>query len=304
VVPIKKTEFISRIQVLVSAQINAAVISYYRFEVDNNPDPLRLDTPNEISGEPPLTAFSARIDNTAQSSSLPNLFVPINGLPNTASLDGIGPDASGNPDIDARAAYTSALDLDELTVELYVRTEESIGVIVSRSGANDVLSNITNGYGFRIYDPQDLKVDFYTNDGSGNGIFHNIATADGLDNISPVNGEAAWRHLAFSYEQATGIGNLYLDGSIIETTTAAAGQGLFWGSDPSASEPELQVGVAMDGFNFSKGNGDDGYIDELRISRVSLGADDFLIVPEPSMYAAILGLFALTFCVAQRRNLR
>lgn len=294
-----KQSYIATLCFFIVSQSYAVVLSYYRFEVDLNADPLLLESPNEISGEPAITAVSARIDDTASSGSLPNLFIPLNGLPNTASLDGIGPDASGNPDIDARAAYTSTLNVDEFTAELFVRTEESNGVLISRSSTENVLSSIADG--FRIYDPQALKVDFYTSDGLGGGTLHTITTSVGLDDISPTAGFAAWRHLAFSFEQSTGTATLYLDGIILSTLETGAGSTAYWGADPELSQPELQLGVALDGFNFSKTETDNGYIDEVRISSTALTPSELLNVPEPSAYALIVGFIALTITQRRRR---
>ena len=278
----------------------AVVLSYYRFEVDLDADPLLLETPNEIGGESALTSASAGIDDSANPGSLPNLFVPGTGAANTASLDGLST-GSGNPDINASAAYTSTLDVAEMTVELFVRTEEQDAVIISRSGTADVGTSIDDG--FRIYNPDNLTVDFYTWDGSGNVQLHQIVTTAGLDDLTPTRGDgvAAWRHLAFTYEQSTGLGLLYLDGVVIGTASSTAGASLYWGNSPAVTQPILQVGVNMDGFDFSKTADDNGYIDEIRISSGALPPEDLLNVPEPSAYALFMGLASL-FLVGRRKK--
>jgi hypothetical protein len=98
------------VSALALTSLEAVVLAYYRFEVDNDPDPFGLETPNEVSGQPALVAASAAIDNSVNPGSLPNLFVPGNGLSNGGSLDGLG--TAGNPDINATAVYTSLLDVD------------------------------------------------------------------------------------------------------------------------------------------------------------------------------------------------
>ncbi|MGJ8677810.1 MAG: LamG-like jellyroll fold domain-containing protein [Akkermansiaceae bacterium] len=281
-----------------SGDLSAAVITYYRFEVDNDPDPLGLETPNEISGQPSLKSISAAIDMSTNAGSLPNLFVPSSGQSNSGSLDGLS-SGTGNPDINATAAYTNTLDVDEMTVELFVRSEEQDGVLVGRSSSNNIASSIADG--FRIYDPDDLKVEFYTEDTMGNVGLNTISTTYGLDDSDDPNnvrgdGNAAWRHIAFSYDKTSGIGVLYIDGVAVESVSAGAESVLYWGE----SDPELQVGVNLDGYNFSKTADDNGYIDELRISSEDISATEFLSsptdVPEPSsILLAFLAMFPAFF---------
>ncbi|MEM8866828.1 MAG: LamG-like jellyroll fold domain-containing protein [Verrucomicrobiota bacterium] len=274
------------------------MLSYYRFEVDNDPSALGLETPNEVFGLPALIAASAQIDDSANPGSLPNLFVPGTGSSNTASLDGLS--TSGNPDVDASAAYTSVLDVDQLTAEMFVRSEEQQGVLIARSTSTNVGSSIADG--FRIYDPNNLKVQFYTEDAFGNVQLNQISTTAGLDDLSAPRGDgvAEWRHVAFSYDLTTGVGALYLDGVVIGSSSAGAGSTLYWGSETLASQRTLDVGFSMDGYNFSKTATDNGFIDEVRISSEPLAVED-LLLPEPKHYSSILAVIAL-FCSAARRR--
>ncbi|MEM1223521.1 MAG: LamG-like jellyroll fold domain-containing protein [Verrucomicrobiota bacterium] len=274
------------------------VLSYYRFEIDLDPDPLGLETPNEVFGLPALVAASARIDDSANPGSLPNIFVPGTGAPNTASLDGLS--TSGNPDANASADYSSILDVDELTAEMFVRTEEQVGVLIARSTSTNVLSGISDG--FRIYDPNDLKVQFYTEDPFGNVQLNQISTSAGLDDLSQPRGDgnAQWRHVAFTYDQTLGIGQLYLDGEVIGSATAGAGSSLYWGLESLANQRTLDVGFGLDGFNFSKTASDNGYIDEVRISSQPLTEAEFLL-PESRHYGLILALVALGWVISRRK---
>ncbi|MEO0510128.1 MAG: LamG-like jellyroll fold domain-containing protein [Verrucomicrobiota bacterium] len=275
-------------------------MSYYRFEEDLDADPFRLVSPSEVAGQPDLISLTARIDDSANPGSLPNTFVPFTGAPNTASLDGFG--TSGNPDIDATIAYSAVLDVDEMTVEMWVRTEEQFGVLVSRSTTANVADSISDGY--RIYSPNALTVEFYTIDAFGNIQLNTISTNIGLDNAGTRgDGNANWRHVAFSYDMALGEGILYLDSTPIGSALTTSGSSLYWGADADADDRIVQVGVGLDGYNFSKTNGDDGYVDELRFSGEALAEEDFLVgIPEPATSVLLLSLVAFAYTTVLRRK--
>lgn len=277
---------------------HAGIISYYRFEVDSDPSASGLSSPDEIGGGTPLISSSARLDASANPGSLPNTVIPSTGAPNTSSLD-------GNPlDIDAVAAYNPALDVASITVELWTRTEESTAVIISRS-TTSTPSGIQSGLadGFRIYDPASLKVQYYVTDGV-NVQMRQINTGVGTDNVgSRGDGNTNWRHLAFSFDAGTGTGTFYLDGVVVGTDNlSSSSHVLYWGG-PSA-QPVMQVGVAMDGYNFSKSATDNGYIDEIRFSDNALEEEDLLItpVPEPGTLAGG-GLLLLLAGWSRRRQI-
>jgi len=100
----------------------------------------------------------------------------------------------------------------------------------------------------------------------------------------------------------TGAGSLYLDSTVIGTADTIDGSTLYWGDTDGGAEPIVQLGVELDGYNFSKDGIDDGYIDELRFSSNPLEEDDFLTnVPEPSAFAFAMGLFSLLLVGKRRR---
>ncbi|CAA6678300.1 MULTISPECIES: LamG domain-containing protein [unclassified Lentimonas] len=284
----------------VSQQASGIVLSYYRFEKDYDAGiglEARDEKDLENLGGFALIADAATVDDSASPGSLPPLFVPDPefGSSNTASLDGL------EPNINAKAAHNSKLDVPELTVELFARTEESTAVMAARSTSDLTNASVPIADGFRIYDPQALKVDFWTYDGVlGSQVMHTISTSYGMDFDGTVNGVAEWRHVAFSYEY--GIGRLYLDQEVIGSTTVNAGDELYWG-DGSSSGAEVFVGIEMDGYDFSKTDNDNGYVDELRFSDEAL-APKFLLqpVPEPNAYALILGLISGAAVCARRRR--
>lgn len=270
------------------AFVDAAVISYWRFEQDNDPNPNRVDSPNEIAGEPSITSNSAQLDDSANPGSLPNTIIPGTGAPNTSSLDGFP------LDVNATAAYSPTLDVSSMTVELWTRTEERTAVVLSRSNNSNVQNGIDDG--FRIYDTQDLKVEYWVGNWWGAKTRVVIDTNYRLDQDGVVNGQADWQHIAFTYDADTGTGTVYANGTVIGSNQGPSDP-LFWGF-PWNSSPTVQAGVAMDGQDFSKNQSDNGFIDEIRFSDGVLTDDDFLVapVPEPSTYAVgglLLGLMGL-----------
>lgn len=278
-------------------QASGIVLSYYRFEEDFDTgiglearDELDLDNSEGFA----LFADQATVDASASPGSLPPLFEPVDGSGNNASLDGL------EPNINARAAHNLALDVAELTVELYARTEESSAVMVGRSTTEINGSDVQIQDGFRIYDTQELKVDFWTYDGTlGTQVMHTISTTARMDEDGSADGNAEWRHVAFSYED--GIGRLYLDEVEIGSTTVSSGSELYWGDGTTGAA--LFVGIDMDGYDFSKTESDNGYLDELRFSEGALSVDEMLpSVPEPTTSALFAGLLALLHCARRRRK--
>jgi hypothetical protein len=269
---------------ILTVSVHASVISYWRFEVDNNPARNKLDSPNEIVGEPSVISKSGKLDSTANPGSLPNTIVPITGAPNTSSLD-------GSPlDVNATVAYSSTLDVSSMTVELWARTEESDAVIISRTNSTDPSRGNIND-GFRIYDPQDLKVEYVLTDGNTTTNI-TIDTNFSFDSGVIGDGIADWHHIAFAYDETTGVGNVYADGVSIGSHISTVGDTLHWGDIAGGDQPIVHIGTRMDGYNFSKTRRNNGFIDEIRFSDIALEEDDLLItpVPEPSIWVTGVGL--------------
>jgi len=264
--------------------VQGSVISYWRFEVDNDPAARRLNSPNEIAGEPAVISTSGKIDDTANPGSLPSTIVPISGAPNTASLD-------GTPlDVNATAAYSSSLNVSSMTVELFARTEERTAVLIARTNtANPAGNSVADG--FRIYDPQDLKVQYVLTDGvtTSNITIDTNFAMDG-DTLPRGDGVTNWNHIAFTYDETTGVGTVYANGESIGSHTATVGSQLYWGDIGGGAEPMVYIGTRMDGYNFSKTRADNGFIDEIRFSNLALGNDQLLIAPVPEPGTWIAGL--------------
>ncbi len=284
--------------------LHAGVISYFRFEVDLDGDDTNGSVISPDEADPTAPNFisnSADLDASANPGSLPNDVVPFTGAPNNKSLDGTPLDINGT------VAYNDALDVASLTVELWARTEESTAVLIGRSTEttpNGIESGINDG--FRIYDPADLKVDYYVSD----GVTTQMITLDantGMDNVgSRGDGNTNWRHVAFAYDATTGTGSLYLDGTVVASNSlGSSGYDLYWGG--ASAQPIVQIGALMDGYNFSKSSADNGFIDEVRFSDNALEEEELLInpVPEPGTVFGgllLLGLVLGYHCFQRRKH--
>lgn len=77
-----------------------------------------------------------------------------------------------------------------------------------------------------------------------------------------------WTHVAWTYDQASGMGRLYLNGVVQASNDGTDGQGLLWNS----SNRSLWVGEGVGS----------GGVDEIRISDTALGENEFLNAPEPA----------------------
>jgi hypothetical protein len=184
---------------------------------------------------------------------------------------------------------------------MYIRSEEQVVVLAARSNSNNISSSISDG--FRIFDPDDLKVECYTIDSFGNIQFNEILTTDGLDELTPTRGDgnAAWRHVAFSYDSDLGVGLLYMDGEVIGSSSATLGSTLYWGNPVDADDRILSIGYDMDGYNFSKTETDNGFIDEVRIIDESLSPEN-LLIPESRHFALILGILTIPLLLIRRER--
>jgi hypothetical protein len=240
----------------------AATIAYWRMEADLDPAANGLRVANEIAGGSDLTSNQAFIDLAAN---------PTGTVPNTGSINlgSVGSTLQGGANgINGTAAWYAALDVTDITIEFWARTGESVATLFRRSsGAN----------GVTISNPNALVVSYHVSNGAGGGIAVTLNTGHNMD--------ATWRHYAFSYDSATGVGTFYVNGVAVVSNNGVDGRALFWGG----ASP-VQIGQQMDyasAFN--------GTMDEVRLSNVALGATQFLsAVPEP----AVLALLALGWWAA------
>lgn len=263
---------------ILACSSHAAVVSWWRFEAgeDSDTNAKKLTNANEVSGQPAMISSNATIGTD-----VPDLFddfVPGAGVANTGSVRSYK-NGDGGDGIFGTAAYSSVLDVASITVEFWMRTTENEAGFVARTtvagnaGEDEVLTN-----GFRIVDPNDVRVNFWTHDGSG-GSTSPITLTSGT---SVNNGN--WHYIAFTYNSDDGVSHLYIDDPTTPAVTnnGADNRPLYWGG--SGAQPQVHIGYQMDG----NPNNNTGTLDEIRFSDLALTSEDLLItpVPEPATVAA------------------
>lgn len=271
---------------------SAATTSWWRFEdgEDSDPSAAGLINANEISGQPAIVSENAVIVTDAPSLFAP--FIPQFGIPNTGSVRSFV-NGSGTDGIFGTAAYSSLLDTNSITVEFWIRTTENEAGFVARTtnpaqaGESGSLSN-----GFRIVEPQNLRVDYWVSNIDGTS-----PTLVTLTSGIAIN-DGKWHYVAFRYNHSDGVGDLILDGNVVASNDGANNRRLWWGGGNPA--PEVYVGYRLDG----NPNNTTGTLDEIRFSDNFLPNNQLLVVPEPSTIAAGLLLLALAAHDARRRWIR
>lgn len=275
------------ILISLASHLSANTISWWRFEEDTASGNA-FSNPNEVASEPAMTASAATLGSTGQDLFGP--LIPGTGDSNTASIRSLN--QGGSAGIFGSAAYSSALDVDSITVEFWARTDEGdAGFVARTTNANNAGEQNTLQDGFRIIDPQSLTVEFWTSNPDGSG-----ASPTTLNSGVAMN-DGLWRYIAFRYDATTRLAELLLDGVVIDSTTVA-GTGdrrLWWGS--GSPTPEVYIGHRMDG---NSGN-QFGTLDEIRFSDTFV-EDSALLIPEPSTILAATGLLGLGLWHWRRRK--
>ncbi|MEM1013398.1 MAG: LamG-like jellyroll fold domain-containing protein [Planctomycetota bacterium] len=234
--------------------VQANTIGYWRMEQDDNANQLSYSVPNEVTSGNPLTGAFGDIE-----AEVPFDTVPLTGAANSGALSGV--DNTGfSPDISGSVSYYPALDASSITIEFFARTLENQGNFISRrDGASS---------GILINNPSELSVRY--------------TTVSGLVELTDLfDFGADWEHFAFTYDQATGVGNVYVSGNLVGTHDGPDGEALTW---PSGSA--LLVGQALAG---GPALLRESIFDELRISDTALNTTEFLdpfVIPEPASLAA------------------
>ena len=148
-------------------------------------------------------------------------------------------DAGGYVVVDS----TKKLELEELSIETWVKVEESTGKwqgLVCKQQAGCTNRN----YGIWVHVDKSV---LHAQIGANGGCAFSI---DGTSNIT----DDRWHHLAFTYDGK--MGRVYVDG---ELETEAPNDATFQSADP------ITIGVP----NLDNANGLKGIIDEIRISNVA-----------------------------------
>jgi len=249
---------------------SAATIAYWRMESDLDPSANGFEVANEVAFGTSLFSNQAFIDNAAN----PNFTIPLTGQPNTGSA-GSTLQGGGNG-INATAAWYAELDVSSITVEFWARTVENQATLFSRTTGND---------GLRIWNPSSLDIEYWVEDGAGGSMRVQILDVFDMD--------ANWHHFAFTYDELSGNGYFWVDGTAVGWNDGPAGRALVWGT-----MVDVQVGDRMDfasAFN--------GTLDEVRILDEVAGSAAPTLAPEPGRLAlASTGLAGLVVLGRRRRR--
>jgi len=252
---------------ILSTSLPAEVISWWRFEPSPaSPASNGSTNPNDIASEPAIISTNASIGTNA-----PDLFdtiVPGANVPNTGSILAIN--QGGSAGIQGKAAYSSTLDVESITVEFWARTNESTAGFVARTTSSNTAESGNISDGFRITDPDNVRVDFWT---AENPSGKNSQSTTLTSGISINDGE--WHYIVFRYDATSQVAELNVDDATASQTVSGNNQQLFWGS--GNSQPEVTIGDLMDG---NTGN-NNGTLDEIRFSSLAISDDDLLLTPAP-----------------------
>lgn len=220
------------------------VVSYWRMEVDTDLG-ADVSVPNEIPGRMPLTApMPAILSTNTPVATIPRTLQPnVNALAHGASQN-----------LRGAVAYDDRLDVTSIGIEFWARTTEGQAAFFDRS------INFPND-GLRIDNPDNVRVRYHVDNGAGGALRREILSGHDMDDT--------WRHYAFIYDEATGMGCLYVDGVLTGTCDAGTpNRPLVW-----APSTPIRIGNDMDGGNMV----DPAVIDELRIWDGAPDVADLLI---------------------------
>ncbi len=215
--------------------------------------PLRVQSiPNEITGGAPLAVSDALV-----SVQVPPV-AAASSRPQERSLQ-----AKAKAKTMAVIAPDSSLATSSITVELWVRVDGDV-TFVDASGEAD---GIAQGF---ILDQRKLRARYVVANEAGDQSEEDVVIVESGDTIA----RATWAHVAFSYDSKTGVGTLLIDGKVVGTHDGPDNRSLWWGSEPPA-------------FKIGHGGASTGtHLDELRICRAALGAEELRVRTEAEIDAA------------------
>ena len=168
-----------------------SVVGYWRMETDTDTG-AAVSVPNEIVGGNPLTTSVAQLYGA-----VPVDPVPLTGQANSYSIN------PNSQSIEGIVNPYAALDADSITVEFYARTTE---------GAGDLVTRTYGSAGFKITDFNSVDVTYYVDDGGGGSQAVTINTSHDMD--------ADWDHMAWTYDQSTGVGRFFANGQQVGTSSS------------------------------------------------------------------------------------
>ena len=229
---------------------HAVTVGYWRMEVDTDAT-AAASIPNEIASGTPLISTAGLLDAA----------VPVSPVPQTGAQNSFGLDALG--DINGTAASYPALNVGSLTVEGWFRTNEGTATLFGRTSGTT---------GFFLDSANNVTAHFFVG-----GTQFNLAGTSAIDLSF-----GSWTHLAFTYDSASGVANIYADGNMRGSLTVPGGGALFSATD----NIPLAVGTLFDGGDGGVNIG--SLVDEVRISDTALLPTQFLLsVPEPGILGGI-----------------
>ncbi len=172
-------------------------------------------------------------------------------------LVGIGTNVgsiNGNANINGTVSAYAALNTSSITVELFARTNEGGGDLISRTDGA--------GAGFIVTNVSSLDVTYAIDDGAGGSELVTIPISHGFS--------SRWDHVAWTYDPETGRSNVYIDGQLKTSNEGSEtpGRNLYW-----QGANTLWIGHDMDGAGL---NGSGSLLDEVRISSIPLTPQQML----------------------------
>jgi|GEM_PF-5495837 len=246
----------------------ADTIGYWRMEEDTRVGNAAYHIPNEFAGGETLRGAFGEVHPN-----VPFDTVPGTGAANTGTL-GPHTNPSLHPDVSGWVPYYAALDVGSVTVEFFVRTDENFVL--------QLFGRWAGGLGLEIGVIDTLRLQYTT--ASGTVKMSDLFTFDG-----------EWEHVAFTYDQASGVGKLFVSGELMAMNDGPDGEALIWPSGEGIHVARTLAGGTL---------GRTGLFDELRISDRALDTTEFLApfvtIPEPTS-AALLGVGSLALLRRRRR---
>lgn len=254
----------------VASQASAVnVTGWWRMEQDNDAGS-GYSIANEVAG-------SALVGDNGSVETLSGGGISLSPINDDSSFIANNQGLNGSPNINGTIAQYAALDSSSITVEFFARSNEGDARWLLRQSGST---------GLRIDQPNDIRVQYSTSEGQ--------VTLD-----SNFNMNANWNHVAFTYDEASGLGQVFIDGVLADSNDGTDGLALTW---PNL---DLSVGNGVDGGSGFSGNSE-ALFDELRILDGALNPSQFLIgdakytVPEPT--TATLALLGLAGLAKRRRR--
>lgn len=171
--------------------------------------------------------------------------------------------------------YDAALNPDDFTVTLWANADTTAGFASPITSRDDVAGPITHGY--VLYNNSGGAWDFWTGDGDA-----------GWDTLAgPPVAIATWSHLAITYDSATDVKTLYLDGDVVATDNVPQSGVAQYVKNGTIETEDLHIGAGQDdGNNFWF----DGKIDDVALFRTALSEAEI----ESIMASGVAGFIGAT----------